>query len=121
MPWKLTVRAGPRVQRRRFDQLPQALDALEGRARELARTTPAEVVDVKYKRFEPIQQVTARIELAGPQRLIPSVRAGVDVRGDGSTQAYRGRLRREVVKQRKGETAYRALRRAVGEIGEKGR
>jgi hypothetical protein len=111
--WKLTVRVGPRVERSRFDQLDDALDAAERRAREVARTTPRDPVDVKFKRFDPIQQVAARIEVAGPERLIPKVRAGVDVRGDGSTEAYLGRVKREVVKQRKGETAYRALRRAL--------
>jgi hypothetical protein len=113
VPWKLTVRAGPRVERSRFDKLQDALDAAEARARELARTAPRESVDVKFRQFDPIQQVAARIELAGPERVIPTVRAGVDVRGDGSTEAYLGRLRREVVEQRKGETAYRALRRAL--------
>ncbi|MGI8428769.1 MAG: hypothetical protein ACR2OB_05565 [Solirubrobacteraceae bacterium] len=113
MPWKMTVRAGPQVQRSYFDQLDQALAAIEAQGRELARAAPREAIDVKYKRFEAIQRVSARIELAGPERMMPSVRAGVDVRGDGSTEAYLGRLRREVVKQRKGETAYRALRRAL--------
>jgi len=113
MPWKLTVRAGPRVERLSFDQLDQALDAAEARARELATQAPRESVDVKYRRFEPIQQVAARLEIAGPQRLLPSVRAGVDVRGDGSTEAYIGRVHRELVEQRKGENAYRALRRAL--------
>ena len=107
------MRAGPRVERSRYEVLDEALDTLENRARELAETAPRDPVDVRYKRFEPIQQVVARIELAGPERLMPSVRAGVDVRGDGSTEAYRGRVRREVVKQRKGETAYRALRRVL--------
>jgi hypothetical protein len=113
VPWKLTVRAGPRVERSRFEHLDDALNAAEQRAREIARTTPRDSVDIRFRRFEPIQQVAARIELAGPERLIPKVRAGVDVRGDGSTEAYLGHVRREVVKQRKGETAYRALRRAL--------
>ena len=107
------MRAGPRVERLRFDRLRDALDAAEARAQELARTAPRSSVDVKFKQFEPIQQVAARIEVAGPERLIPTVRAGVDVRGDGSTEAYLGRLKREVVEQRKGETSYRALRRAL--------
>ena len=115
MSWKLTVRAGPRVERARFERLDQALDAVEARARELSQQAPRDrrTVDAKIRRFEPIQQVAARIELAGPERLLPKVHAGVDVRGDGSTEAYLGRVRREVVKQRKGENAYRALRRAL--------
>jgi hypothetical protein len=113
VPWKLTVRAGPKVERARFDALETALDALERRASELSERVPRDAVDVRFKRFEPIEQVAARIELAGPERLLPSVRAGVDVRGDGSTEAYLGRVRREVIDQRRGETALRALRRAL--------
>jgi hypothetical protein len=113
VPWKLTVRAGPKVERSRHRELGTALDVLQARAEELARTAPREAIDVRYKQFEPIQQVAARLELAGPQRLVPSVRAGVDVRGDGSTEAYLGRVRRQVVKERKGETTFKALRRVL--------
>jgi hypothetical protein len=41
------------------------------------------------------------------------VHAGVDIRGDGSTEAYRGRIRREVIAQRKGESSYDTVRRAL--------
>lgn len=108
------MRAGPRVQRSRYAELDGALDALEQRGRELARDAPSDRVDAKIKRFEPVQQVSARLELAGPQRLLPSVRGGVDVRGDGSTEAYRGRVKRVLLEQRKGESSYEALRRALG-------
>jgi hypothetical protein len=111
--WKLTIRTGPRVARERFEEIEQALDSIEARAKELADSVPNRAVDVRYKRFDPVQQVAARLELAGPERLLPSVRAGIDVRGDGSTEAYTGRLRREVIEQRKGESPYKALRRVL--------
>ena len=113
MAWRLTVRVGPRVERTKFDDREQALDALQTRARELARSATTQPVDLKYKRYEPAQQVSARIELAGPERLLPSVHAGIDVRGDGSTQAFIGRVRRQLVEPRKGESPAEALRRGL--------
>jgi hypothetical protein len=113
VPWTLTVRTGPKFERFRFAELEQALDALQARGEEISSSAPNEVVDVKYREYEPSELVTARLELAGPERLLPSVRAGIDVHGDGSTEAYRGRVRRSDIEQRKGETAYQSLRRAL--------
>lgn len=115
MGWKLTVRSGPKVNRSSFDDIEGALTELELRGRELAGAAPREALDAKFKRFEPQQRVIARLELAGPERFVPSVRAGVDVRGDGSVEAYRGRIRREAITERRGESAYAALRRALAE------
>jgi hypothetical protein len=114
--WRLTVRIGPKVEHARFEGLAEALDALEARGRELARSATTAPVDTKLKRFEPVQQVAARLELSGPERLLPSVRAGVDVRGDGSTEAFRGRIRRVILEQRPGEDAFAALRRALADL-----
>jgi hypothetical protein len=111
--WKLTERAGPRVQRSSFDDLTPALDALEARGRELSGSAPGEALDAKFRRFEPQQRVIARLELAGPERVAPTIRAGVDVRGDGSVEAFRGRVRREIVSPRRGESPYAALRRVL--------
>jgi len=105
------VRAGPKVRRDAFAALDAALAALERHARELSDTAPRTGLDAKFRRFEPGQRVSARIEIAGPGRLVPSVRAGVDVHGDGSVQAYRGRVRRQVIVPGGGESVYAALRR----------
>src|ERR671932_508370 len=108
--WTLKVREGPRVTRSRHDALDAALAELEGRARELASGARANTLQVPLMRdFEPVQQVVARLELSGPRR----VRAGVDVRGDGSAASWTGRVRRRLVEQRRDESPYDALRRAI--------
>jgi hypothetical protein len=113
VPWKLTVRSGPRVAKSAHGDLGSALTALEADARELAKSAPRPPLNAGIKRFDPTDQVFARLELSGPERLVASVRAGVDVRGDGSAEAFRGRLRREVIETRAGESPYAALRRVL--------
>jgi hypothetical protein len=107
--YRLRVRAGPKVERTKHDDLDDALRALEQRAAELQETAPRRTVDLKVRQFEPVQQVAARLELRGPGRL----RAGLDVRGDGSIEAWTGSIRRQVVEQKRRESAFDALRRAV--------
>ena len=116
MSWRLTVRTDGRVEHARFDGLDQILDALEARGRELVSSAATHPVDLKVKRFEPAQQVAARLELAGPERWFPSVRAGFDVRGDGSAQAFRGGVRRTQLEQRRDEDAFAALRRSLADV-----
>ena len=99
MAYRLTVRRRGATQRERHATLPEALGApaeRRGTERALARE------------LEPVKQVAVRGEIAGP-----GVRGGVDVRGDGSLEAYTGRWRRIVIEPEPGETAYDALRRAL--------
>ena len=108
--YRVTVRHGSKVRKDRFDDLASALDAVESAGRRLERDANRDAVDLKLvRRFEPVHQVAARIELTGPARL----RAGIDVRGDGSAEGYTGRVRRRLVEQRGDESAYDALRRAL--------
>ncbi|MGZ4202862.1 MAG: hypothetical protein ACXVRH_12465 [Thermoleophilaceae bacterium] len=108
--YRVVIRQEGKVERLKSDSLAAAVDLVEARARELADGAESRTVGGKLlRRFEPIQQVTARLELAGPRRL----RAGVDVRGDGSVESYTGRVRRELIEQRDGEDAYEALRRTL--------
>ena len=108
--YTLTVRSDARVRKQRYGDLDSALDELERIARELAEGAGARPVGgCVIRKIEPVQQVLALIELAGPDRL----RAGIDVRGDGSSEAFTGRLRRTLVEQRGKESAYDALRRAL--------
>jgi hypothetical protein len=108
--YTLTVRSRAKVQKERHGGLEEALAALERAGTELAGGADAQPVGGSViRRIEPVQQVVARLELRGPGRL----RAGVDVRGDGSSEAYMGRVRRQLVVQRPGEDAYGALRRAL--------
>jgi hypothetical protein len=109
-PYTVTVRARPRTEKERFAELKAALDAIERRGRELEAAAHEQPVGgTLIRRIDPVQIVVARVEVAGPRRL----RAGVDVRGDGSTEAFTGRVRRRLVEQRDGESAYDALRREL--------
>jgi hypothetical protein len=113
VPWKLTVRSGARVRKTAYEQLEAALTALEADARQLAQSAPRRPLDARVKRFESAELVFARLELSGPERLVASVRAGLDIHGDGSVAAYRGRVHREVVEPHQGESPYAALRRVL--------
>jgi hypothetical protein len=109
-PYTLTVRSDARVSKERHRDLTAALDALERVARELADGADARPAGgTLIRRMEPVQQVLARIELSGPNRL----RGGVDVRGDGSSEAFTGRMRRTLVEPQGRESTYDALRRAL--------
>lgn len=104
--YALKVRRGPKVVKSTHAELAGALRALEEALRVVPEAGPTRVFRREYA---PIQQVVARGELRGPRR----VRGGVDLRGDGSAEAWTGRLSKQVVEAGPGETAYAALGRAL--------
>jgi hypothetical protein len=107
--YRLTVRRRGATERRRFDALSEALDALESAVDALAPGERRPTDRALARDFAPVAQVAVRAEIHGPRGL----RGGVDLRGDGSTEAFTGRVRRRLVERRPGETAYDALRRAL--------
>ena len=105
---KLTARVAGRVEKERFGSLAEALDALERRLDGVGRARERSVLGRDYR---PEDQISGRFELKGDRGL----RAGVDVRGDGSASAYTGRIRKQPVEPELGETAADALRRVLQE------
>ncbi|MCD6728182.1 MAG: hypothetical protein LT070_13220 [Solirubrobacteraceae bacterium] len=95
--------------KRRFDDLGAALDALEDEARAFAATERSPVRRGLSRTYDPVALVALRAELSGR-----SAHGGIDVRGDGSVEAFTGRFRRSLLDRAAGEDAYAALRRALG-------
>ena len=113
--YTVTIRHGPKVARSRHVSLADAMVALETELRARSGEARRGTIDVKVRQFEPVAQVAVRGEVAGPGRLFPAVRAGVDLRGDGSAEAYVGRVHRRLVTQEPGESPYAALRRELAQ------
>lgn len=111
--WTLTVRDGPRVTHGRHVTLSDAVTALEQALLALEPGASRDETRVFSRRIEPAAQIAARLELSGPS----GERGGVDLRGDGSAEAFTGRLRRQAVKARAHESAGAALERALSEDG----
>jgi hypothetical protein len=109
--WTLTTRVSGEVERERYESLREAVDALERKGHRLQGQADAEVVGGSLvRRYEPGDQVTARLEISGRR-----IRTGVDVRGDGRAVPFTGRLVRGEIARHEGENAYDALRRSLGE------
>jgi hypothetical protein len=111
--WNLTVRVGSKVDHQRFATLDEALAALDARAEQLSGEVSRNEVRFFRRRIEPVQQVAARLEVSGPGGFRPTVHGGLDLRGDGSAEAYTGRLQRSLIEPRRGESPAAALRRTL--------
>jgi hypothetical protein len=107
--YRVTVRLRGKTEKTEHATLEAALGALEARLRDVAGRQRPHVERALLREVEPVRQVAARGELRGPGGL----RAGIDVRGDGSAEAFTGRVARRVVPPRDGEDAYAALRRVA--------
>ena len=106
--FKVTIRQEGKTERFTRDALEPALDLLEFELRALAGSSRRDALSGIARQYEPGEIVAVRGEIAGRR-----VRGGVDVRGDGSSEAFTGRVRRSLVTARDGESAYDALRRTL--------
>ena len=75
-----------------------------------AGAAPAPHREVLGREYAPETQVAGRFELRGPR-----ARGGIDVRGDGSAEAFTGRIVKRPVERDDGETAVQALTRAISQ------
>jgi hypothetical protein len=107
--YTLNVRREGGGGKERFDTLIGALDALELEARAFANTEKRDAAMGILRTYEPGDLVALRAEITGK-----GVHAGVDVRGDGSAEAFTGRVQRRLVAQQPRESPYDALRRVLG-------
>ena len=94
--YKLTVRSGPRVDCESFDDLDEAIAALEEKAKEIRSQGPLPERNF-VRQFDPGDQVAGRVELSTSRLLRRGVDAGVDVMGDGRYVAFRGGFGRETI------------------------
>ena len=107
------MRAGPRVDHTRFDALDAALDALEHRVTQLADEPRAG----RPRRSSSATALPSRSwpgsSSSGPERRLSRRHAGIDIQGDGATDAYLGRVRRKRIERADGDDTLAALRRAL--------
>lgn len=113
--YKLKVRDAGRTRSEQFESCEAALEAAGGYAEDLAAGAANRTVSTPLRDFEPIDQVVGRVEVfrRGHRPLLGEY-AGIDVRGDGSMEAWSGRTSRRVIEQAPGETVVAALRREFG-------
>jgi hypothetical protein len=107
----LTVRNGAEVDHEGFDDVAAAVARMRERALEIRAEGPPKSASL-IRKFEPEDQVTARLELSRGGFLRKQA-AGVDVRGDGTFVPYRGGLRREELDPSGHDTPFDCVRETL--------
>ena len=109
--YKVTVRQGPQVSREKFEDLGEAVAAMERRVKDIRSEGPLKPRKV-FRDYDPGVQVAGRVEISTGGLMRGGQSAGVDVMGDGTLVAYRGGVRREELDPgQKGP--FEAVRRAL--------
>jgi hypothetical protein len=109
--YRLTTRHGSHVLRETFDDLEEAIAALQAGAEEVKAAGPLDTVKA-FREYEPGRRVAGRIEISSGGWL-RGREAGVDVMGDGELVAYAGSIRKRRLEARGGKTIFDAIRREM--------
>jgi hypothetical protein len=107
----LTVRNGAEVDHESFAELDEAVAAMRARALAIRAEGPPKTTNL-VRKFEPKDQVTARLELSR-RGFLRKQAAGVDVRGDGTFLPYRGGVRREELDPSDHDTPFDTVRETL--------
>jgi hypothetical protein len=110
--WKLTIRNGSKVSRQSFEDLDEAVAEMRRRALEIRAAAPPAKTVSALRDFEPAEQVTARLQIAGRGLLRKPV-AGVDVRGDGTFMPFRGAVARQELDPTAHDTPFDLVRETL--------
>jgi hypothetical protein len=111
----LTVRNGAEVDHEAFADLEAAVAAMRARALDIRAEGPPKTSNL-LRKFEPRDQVTARLELSRGGFLHKQA-AGIDVRGDGTFVPYRGGVRREELDPSGHDTPFDTVRETLEGAG----
>ena len=109
--WRLVIRHGPRVARESFNNLEEAIAAMERRVAEIRAEGPLDEIGA-LRDHEPGQRVHARLELSSGG-LLRGTEAGMDVMGDGALVPYLGVIRKRKLEPARGQSVFDALRGAL--------
>jgi hypothetical protein len=110
--FRLTARRGPQVTREKFEDLGEAVAAMERRVKDIRSEGPLQARKL-FREYEPGVQVAGRVEISTGGLLRTGESAGIDVMGDGTLIAYRGGVRREELDPGR-EGPFEAVRKALG-------
>lgn len=109
----LKLREGPTVGRERCATERELFDRVEVLASEMSDRADRTPVKSMFRDYEAIELVHGRIEVSIGSGPFKHRRGGIDVRRDGSIEAFVGRTNRTVVEPTPGETIPQALRREM--------
>jgi hypothetical protein len=109
--YRLTVRHGPEVAHKRFEDLDEAVTAMKRQTQLIRQEGPLEEINV-IREYGPGQRVQARLELS-VGRLFNRREAGMDLMGDGALVPFVGVVRKEPIELADGDSPFDAVRAAL--------